>query len=125
MTMHRKANHSPAPQKKAEGERVDLWPAMVWIAVGVGIFTATPALFAWWRGVIYFLIGAPLLLWVTGAATARLHDTIIDMVGALFARHNRLTITLLLLLLDSMRVILVTKVVLIAANGMIRVLNGG
>jgi len=94
----------------------DRWPAMVWIAAGIWQFAAFPMLFAWWKGVLYFLVGAPVMLLVTGTATARLRGVMLDMVRDVFPVKDRFT-RLIAVLLRVMLAALEGVLVLTAARG--------
>ncbi|HYH20881.1 MAG TPA: hypothetical protein VD995_19925 [Azospirillum sp.] len=100
----------------ATPESPDLWPALLWIAAGIWQFAAFPMLFAWWKGVLYFLVGAPVMLLVTGTATARLRGVMLDMVRDVFPVKDRFT-WLIAVLLRVMLAALEGVLVLTAARG--------
>ncbi|HEY0833631.1 MAG TPA: hypothetical protein VGE72_06930 [Azospirillum sp.] len=97
-------------------ESPDRWPALVWIAAGVWQFAAMPELFALWKGALYFLIGAPVMLLVTGTATARLRAVMLDMVRDVFPTRDRFT-RLIAILLRVMLATVEGVLVLTAARG--------
>ncbi|HYH38092.1 MAG TPA: hypothetical protein VD860_07720 [Azospirillum sp.] len=101
---------------------VDLWPAVLWIAAGLYAFTSAPALFAWWKGVAYFLVGSPVMLLVTGTATARLRRAVVEMVTDVFPQRDRLTDAVLLMLRGLLAVI-EAMLVLFAASGTLQLLG--
>lgn len=105
-----------------EPDGADLWPAILWIAAGIYAYTAFPAQFAWWKGAAYFLVGAPVMLLVTGTATARLRRTVVDMVTDVFPRRDRLTDAVLLMLRGLLAAI-EAMLVLFAASGALRLLG--
>lgn len=100
----------------------DVWPAGLWIAVGIYAFAATPALFTWWKGATYFLVGAPLMLLVTGTATARLRRHVVEMVTDVFPRRDRLT-DAVLLMLRGMLAAIEAMLVLFASSGTLQLLG--
>jgi len=100
----------------------DVWPAILWIAVGIYAFAAAPEAFAWWKGAAYFLIGAPLMLLVTGTATARLRRAVVEMVSEVFPQRDRLTDAVLLMLRGLLAAIEV-MLVLFAASGTMQLLG--
>lgn len=101
---------------------VDMWPAVLWIAAGVYAFASAPALFAWWKGAAYFLVGSPVMLLVTGTATARLRHAVVEMVIDVFPRRDRLTDAVLLMLRGLLAAI-EAMLVLFAANGTLQLLG--
>lgn len=103
-------------------EPVDLWPAVLWIAAGIYAFASMPALFTWWKGAAYFLAGAPVMLLVTGTATARLRRTVVEMVTEVFPRGDDLT-AIVLLVLRGLLAVIEAMLVLFAANGTLRLLG--
>ena len=100
----------------------DVWPAVLWIAAGIYAYAGAPALFTWWKGAAYFLGGAPLMLLVTGTATARLRRTVVEMVTEVFPRRDRLT-DAVLLMLRGMLAAIEAMLVLFAASGTLRLLG--
>ena len=100
----------------------DVWPAVLWIAAGVYAFASMPALFTWWKGAAYFLVGAPVMLLVTGTATARLRRTVVEMVTEVFPQRDRLTDAVLLMLRGLLAAI-EAMLVLFAASGTLRLLG--
>lgn len=102
----------------------DVWPALLWIVAGIYTFAAMPALFTWWKGAAYFLVGSPVMLLVTGTATARLRRTVVEMVSEVFPRQDRLTDVVLLMLRGLMAAV-EAMLVLFAASGTLRLLGGG
>jgi hypothetical protein len=94
----------------------DLWPALVWIAAGIWQFAAVPALFAWWKGALFFLVGAPVMLLTTGTATARLRAVMLDMVRDVFPANDGFT-RLIAALLRIMLAAVEGMLVLTAARG--------
>ncbi|WP_431854432.1 hypothetical protein [Azospirillum sp.] len=101
---------------------VDLWPAVLWIAAGIYAFAGAPALFTWWKGVAYFLVGSPVMLLVTGTATARLRRAVVEMVTDVFPQRDRLTDAVLVMLRGLLAVI-EAMLVLFAASGTLQLLG--
>ncbi|HYG87095.1 MAG TPA: hypothetical protein VD978_12625 [Azospirillum sp.] len=122
--MSGKGGNSPARPGRADGRPADIWPAVLWIAAGIFTFASMPALFTWWKGVAYFLVGAPVMLLVTGTATARLRRTVIEMVTEVFPQRDRLT-DFVLMMLRGMLAAIEAMLILVTANGAIRLLSGG
>jgi hypothetical protein len=112
---------NPGP---ANPEPVDLWPAVLWIAAGVYAFAAAPAVFTWWKGAVYFLAGAPIMLLTTGTATARLRRAVIEMVTEVFPQRDWLTDAVLLVLRGLLTAI-EAMLVLFAVSGTMQLLGGG
>ncbi|WP_448188580.1 hypothetical protein [Azospirillum sp. sgz301742] len=100
----------------------DVWPAILWIAVGIYAFAAMPEAFTWWKGVAYFLVGSPVMLLVTGTATARLRRTVVEMVTEVFPRRDRMTDAVLLMLRGLLAAI-EAMLVLFAAIGTMQLLG--
>lgn len=100
----------------------DTWPAALWIVAGALAFASAPASFVWWKGAAYFLAGAPLMLLVTGTATARLRRTVEAMVGDVFPPDARMT-GVVLILLRGLLAAIGAMLVLFAASGTLRLLG--
>ena len=100
----------------------DVWPAILWIAVGIYTFAAMPEAFTWWKGAAYFLVGAPVMLLVTGTATARLRRTVVEMVTEVFPRRDRMTDAVLMMLRGLLAAI-EAMLVLFAASGTMQLLG--
>lgn len=123
--------HPPAPPSPEgfppdgappDGVPMALWPALVWIAAGAYEFALAPVSFAVWKGVFYFLLGAPALLLVAGTAAARLRLGVGQMVADVFPREDWFT-GLLSASLRIMLGVVEALMVIFAARGALAVLG--
>ncbi len=105
-----------------EADAPDLWPAVMWILLGVGIYATAPDAWAWWKGFAYFLLGAPLMLLVTGTATARLNRTVTAMLKEVLPADDWLR-PVMVAVLRAMLIVMEAWLVLYLSHGLARFLG--